>query len=196
MVTCSGIFTQRYRNTNDGRSGGAIALQVKAETGTDRSVDDLAIELNQMVQTWKEKTYPTAWQYLLGCARQVYDPGYLYNPWGRKRRFPLINKSERRADLERQAFNFRVQSTVADTAQIAMDLIERYRGTNGLKFRIQNQVHDAIMLEVPKEEITICKNMFHEVMGKIDIPVGGTLGTLRLAVDVDVFTRWGEKVKD
>ena len=58
-----------------------------------------------MVQTWKEETYPTAWAYMCQCSQQIYDPGYLANPWGRKRRF-MIHRGDKRDDLERQAQNF------------------------------------------------------------------------------------------
>ena len=89
-----------------------------------------------------------------------------------------------------------IQSTVADTAMIAMDRIVKYREKHDLHFRIQNQIHDAIMIECPLAEIDACKAMFREAMGSIDIPIGGALGLLRLGVDIDVHSRWGEKVKD
>lgn len=195
MATYRDVFTQRRRNTNDGRGAGDIARQVKAETGTSRTIAELEAEITNMVRAWKDETYPVAWQYMCSCADAVYDPGYLINPWGRKRRFS-INKHEDRADLERQAQNFPIQSTVADTAMIAMDLLDKYRSAHNLHFRIQNQIHDAIMIECPRQEIAACKTMFRETMAKIDIPVGGAFGLLRLGVDIDVHNRWGEKVKD
>lgn len=79
---------------------------------------------------------------------------------------------------------------------IAMDLIDRYRQEHDLHFRIQNQIHDAVMLEVPIPEIDACKKMFQETMANIDIPVGGPFKLLRLGVDIEVFKRWGEKSKD
>lgn len=78
---------------------------------------------------------------------------------------------------------------------ISMDLIARYRDTHALDFKLINQIHDANKIETPRKYIEECEHMFHETMGSIDIPVGGTFGTLRLGVEVDVMTRWGEKVK-
>ena len=77
---------------------------------------------------------------------------------------------------------------------IAMQLMVDYRAKHGLHFKLVNQVHDAIMLEVPIEEIEQTKVMFRETMGSIDIPVNATR-VLRLGVDVEVLTRWGEKAK-
>jgi len=178
-----------------GRGAGDIARQVKAETGSTQTVAELEAELSEIVRAWKEETYPTAWEYMCNCAAAVYDPGYLINPWGRKRRF-MINPGDNRADMERQAQNYPIQSTVADTAMLAMDRIVRYRQEHDLHFRIQNQIHDAVMLEVPIPEIDACKKMFQETMANIDIPVGGPFKLLRLGVDIEVFKRWGEKSKD
>lgn len=167
-----------------GRGELAIAQQVKAETGSSKSIAELASEVGQMITAWKTTTYPQAWKYLCECQQKVYNPGYIVNPWGRMRRFPGVK--EKRADLERQAGNFNIQSTVADTAMIAMDLIDRYRLEHGLHFKIQNQIHDALMLEVPHAEIEECREMLKNTMGNIKIPVGGKLGTLVLGIDIDV----------
>lgn len=177
-----------------GRGALDIARQVKAETGSKQTIQQLEIELSEIVRAWKEETYPTAWAYMCQCGQSVYVPGFLVNPWGRKRRFH-IHKGDDRADMERQAQNYPIQSTVADTAMIAMDRIERARGKLGLHFKIVNQIHDAVMLEVPEDEIEATKQMFHDTMGTIDIPVGPPFNVLRLGVDVTVYKRWGEKAK-
>lgn len=183
-----------------GRGPAAIARQIKAETNTPKSLDQLEVELAEMVRVWKEETYPAAWNYLTRCQKSVYDPGYLINPWGRYRRF-MLNKVEaylsndERDDLERQAGNFNIQSTVADTAMIAMELMVRYRKDHNLHFRLQNQIHDAIIIEAPEDEIDQCITMFKETMGSIDIPVGGVYKTLRLNIDIRVMSRWGEDYK-
>ena len=178
-----------------GRGAAAIAQQVKAETGSNQTIDQLTAELTEIVNAWKVETYPKAWEYMQRCAASVYDPGYLVNPWGRYRRF-LPGGSDNpggRADMERQAQNFPIQSTVADTAMIAMIQILHERGHRGLHFKLVNQIHDAIMLEVPEGEIEETKQLMRDTMGSIDIPVGPPFDTLRLGIDLTVFTRWGDK---
>jgi DNA polymerase I-like protein with 3'-5' exonuclease and polymerase domains len=78
--------------------------------------------------------------------------------------------------------------------QIALHLVDKLRKERGLKFKIQNQIHDAIMLELPEEEIEACKQIMHETMGGIQIPTGRG-DTFTLGVDIDLYSRWGEKIK-
>ena len=176
-----------------GRGAADIARQVKAETGTDTPLDELEADITKMMQTWKEQTYTQAWAYMEACAASVIDPGFLQNPWGRRRRFPRAFEDELNG-LQREAQNFPIQSTVADTCMIAMQLMVAYRQQHNLHFRLVNQVHDAIMLEVPEAEIEQTKVMFRDTMGSIDIPINATR-VLRLGIDVEVLTRWGEKQK-
>jgi len=96
--------------------------------------------------------------------------------------------------MQREAQNYNIQSTVADTCMIAMHLAVDYRAKHNLHFKLINQVHDALMVEVPEDEIEATKNMFNETMGQIDIPVRDRK-PLRLSIDIDVLTRWGEKLK-
>lgn len=171
-----------------------IALQIKAETGSSTPLDQLEKEVADMIFAWKNVTYPDAWKYMEWCAEQVVSPGYLVNPWGRYRRFPKKISDGDLAGMQRQAGNFPIQSTVADTAMLAMHLMLQYRAKHNLHFKLINQIHDAIMIETPIEEVEQCKRMYVETMGSIDIPIRPG-ETLRLGVDVEVMTRWGEKVK-
>ena len=88
-----------------------------------------------------------------------------------------------------------IQSTVADTCMIAMYLLDQYRIQRGLKFRLTNQIHDALILEVKEEDIDAAKLAFKETMGNIPIPMLGR-EPLILGVDITVMTRWGEKQED
>jgi DNA polymerase-1 len=178
-----------------GRGALDIARQVKAETGSKTPIADLRDEIQQMMDVWKTVTYKQAWDFMTACAEEASDPGYLTNPWGRKRRFTKAQTKEKEAGQEREAQNFPIQSTVADTCMIAMWLMCEYRKQHGLKFRLVNQIHDAIMVEVPEDEIEQTKSMFKETMGSIDIPIPNSK-PLRLSIDIDVLTRWGQKKKE
>lgn len=197
-LTETNVKNLRIKNRGDnnkipyGRGAAAIALQVKAETGSKRPVEDIAVELATVVEAWKTKTYPDAWAFMESSARCVYDPGYVVNPWGRRRRF--INIKESRPDMERQAQNFPIQSTVADTMGIALTRVLAYREEHGLHFQVPNQIHDALKLYAPRDTVEECEEMLRTTMGGIPIPVGGVVGTLTLKVDVEVNPeRWGDK---
>lgn len=167
---------------------------IKAETGMETPLKDIERQCSQMIDAWKTKTFPTAWRYLEGCQQAVYDPGYVVNPWGFRKTFH-VRDGMKRNDLEREAGNFPIQSTVAQTVNIAADMIRRYRKEHGMKFKIQNQIHDAIMLELPIEEKEECKKMFHATMGSVKIPLGGGR-FFQLGCDIDCYDRWGEKSKE
>jgi len=178
-----------------GRGALDIARQVKGETGVDTAIEVLEQEIAQMMEAWKTVTYPDAWRYMEECASCVEDPGYIVNPWGRKRRFPAKVDRKLLPGMQRQAQNFPIQSTVADTCMIAMQLIDEYRARTGLRFKIVNQIHDAIIVELPKDEVEETKQMFRDTMGKIDIPISNSDQPLRLDIDIELMTRWGEKEK-
>lgn len=179
-----------------GRGATAIAQLIKAETGTAKTINELEQEIKVVLETWKTVSYPQAWAFMQQCAAAVYDPGYLVNPWGRRRRFPKVpTDTEERADLERQAQNWPIQSTVADTVQLGMWKMDQYRKRTGLEFWMVNQVHDAAQIFTSQDKIDEAKQMFKETLGNIVIPVGPPFNTLTLGIDTEVMTRWGEKVK-
>jgi len=178
-----------------GRGGRDTAIQVKAETGAAESIDVLAAQLDQVIKTWKEVEYPVAWAFIESCMAKVYDPGFIRNPFGRIRRAPFLLRGQRDAGAERNFANFPIQSTVSDAVQLAMDKMQAWRVEHGMHFEIQNQIHDAVMLHVPKDEIEVTKYMFHHTLGDIHIPLGPDR-FFTLGVDIDVYERWGQKVKE
>lgn len=177
-----------------GRGAEAIAIQVKAETGSDKTIQELQAEIQRGIDLWKNELYPAAWQYMLQCSRAVTDPGYLVNPWGRVRPFPYTLDRRLISDMGREAQNWPIQSTVADTCMLAFKLIGDYRAAHNLHFTIVNQIHDAIIFQVPINEIEATTEMIHNTMGNIRIPMPEA--PLVLDVDIKVMDRWGEKKEE
>jgi len=172
-----------------------IARQVKGETGSTEPLEVLQTEIQEMMDMWKSTTYPQAWQYMMQCGEAVTTMGYMRNPWGRLRRFPKTHKTDILAAMKREAQNFPIQSTVSDTCMIAMYNMVEYRKRTGLHFRIVNQIHDAVMVEAPISEIEATKEMFHDTMGTIKIPM--EFGDpLQLGIDIEVLDRWGVERKE
>jgi DNA polymerase-1 len=176
-----------------GRGAAAIAVQVKGETGTDRTIRELTQELELVVNTWKKVTYPGAWNFLEKAADSAEHMGYVENAWGRRRLFPRTKDTNVNA-IRREAQNYPIQSTVADTCLIAMAQLRAFRDQNNLRFRLINQVHDAILFEVPGNELEIVSHAAKAIMGGIRIPIPGR-PALQIGVDVEIMTRWGEKLK-
>jgi len=177
-----------------GRGAEAIALQVKAETGTEKTVSELTEEIAEVLQAWKSTLYPVAWEYLTSCADAVEDPGYLVNPWGRKREFGRAMDRTALQAMRREAQNWNIQSGVADTVQLAISRIRGMRSRPSTpRFDLVAQFHDALMVAHPGHLTAEVHAMLRDAMGGIDIPADGGGKPLRLAADIATVERWGEK---
>ncbi|MBR3627682.1 MAG: hypothetical protein IKN42_02405 [Elusimicrobia bacterium] len=114
--------------------------------------------------------------------------GYVQTITGRIRYIPEINSSNKQIVSfgERMALNTPVQGTSADIIKIAMiNVSKKLKGQN-LKSKILLQVHDDLLLEVPKEEENIVINMLKYEMEhavKLDVP---------LLVEVKIGSNWAD----
>jgi uracil-DNA glycosylase family 4 len=170
-----------------GRGAGAIAMQVNATAALGVTKEEIQVGLDG----WKS-TYAKAWACMEEYQAQANTQQFVENPWGRRRHFRKANNNAEAAANEREAANFPIQSTVADTMAIAADKLSQLRSERGLSFRLFNQVHDAFLFTLPEAEVEATTQLIEEGMGGIDIPMPSGKPT-RLGIDVDVFTRWGEK---
>ncbi|WP_289049109.1 DNA polymerase I [uncultured Acidaminococcus sp.] len=82
------------------------------------------------------------------------DLGYVETLFGRRRYLPDIKARNfnRRSFAERTAINTPIQGTAADIIKIAMLKVAQKLKEAGVKSRVLLQVHDELVLEVPKEE--------------------------------------------
>ena len=114
--------------------------------------------------------------------------GYVKTITGRIRYIPEINSSNKQIVSfgERMALNTPVQGTSADIIKIAMINVSKKLKEQNLKSKILLQVHDDLLLEVPKEEENIVINMLKYEMEhavKLEVP---------LLVEVKKGTNWAE----
>jgi DNA polymerase-1 len=130
--------------------------------------------------------YPGVKAWLDKTRTQAYADGYVETLLGRRRYFPELQTTQRayagrRAAAERQAINAPIQGTAADILKIAMIRLDRRLKESGLDARMVLQVHDELVLEVPKTEVDLAVAMTREVMEnayhlcvplKVDIEVG------------------------
>lgn len=102
----------------------------------------------------------------------------LVNVFGRHRRFHLIT-NQNVHDLEKQAMAYLPQSTASDICVTALSRLPQH-------FDPRNIIHDAILLEAPREEaqqhaetlVSIMKSTAEEITGGyIDFEVDATIGT-------------------
>ena len=118
----------------------------------------------------------------------AHQHGYSQTLFGRRRYLPDINSSMPmlRAAAERMAINMPVQGTAADLIKLAMIKLHRNLPKVSKNTKMVLQVHDELVLEVPKSEIKKVAEFVKETMEtvhKLPIP---------LTVDVEVGNNWGK----
>lgn len=171
-----------------GRGAKAIANQINAETGLGVMAEDIQHGIDQWHLTYSNASY------FFDCMhKQGLEQGYVTNIWGRRRWFGKAENRAQESAIEREAANHPIQGTVGDTMSLAIDRIANEKIVRALKFRIINQVHDALLFEVPETEVDKSVEVIRWGMGDIELPMPG--GPLKLGVDIDYYARWGEKMK-
>ena len=124
--------------------------------------------------------------YMLHIKETARRQGYVTTLLGRKRSIPELHAANGalRGAGERMAINMPIQGTAADIVKIAMiRLADRLR-TEGFRARMLLQVHDELLLEVPRDEVDRLVPVLRETMeGALPLSVP-------LTVDVKVGTDW------
>ena len=114
------------------------------------------------------------------------EQGYVSTLFGRRRWIPELQarNSSLRGAGERMAINMPIQGTAADIVKIAMNRLYERLMNSGTRARMLLQVHDELLLEVPRTELaTIAAIVREEMEGavKLDVP---------LTVDIKSGTDW------
>jgi DNA polymerase-1 len=131
-------------------------------------------------------TYSGISYYMLHIKELARQQGWVSTLLGRRRSIPELRMSNPslRGAGERMAINMPIQGTAADIIKIAMiRLPERLRSA-GLKARMLLQVHDELVLEVPRGEVDAVVPILRSTMEgalTLDVP---------LTVDIKVGDDW------
>jgi DNA polymerase-1 len=131
-------------------------------------------------------TYSGISYYMLAIKEQARTQGYVTTLLGRKRQIPELaarNPTLRSAG-ERMAINMPIQGTAADIVKIAMIRLDERLRAGGFRARPLLQVHDELLLEVPRDEVDRLVPLLRETMEgalPLDVP---------LTVDIKVGDDW------
>jgi len=183
-----------------GRGARAIARGVQEE-GIVISEDEARTISDTFFNTYKGLK-----KFFDECKERVVSPRFIVNAFGRCRRFPSVTDKQRRAEQERQAMNFPIQSLVADVVNRGISALQAFRDRYGLAFRIILQIHDAVLLEVPESEVKlVVSSALPECLVR-SVPIWKTdldgrrddsdKGPHYLDIDVSVMRRWGEPLSE
>ncbi len=131
--------------------------------------------------------------YIEDSKKIAYQRGYAQTIFGRRRYLPDIHSSMPmlRSAAERMAINMPLQGTAADLMKMAMIAIQADLPKISPQSKLILQVHDELVLEVPKNEEKKVANFIKASMENIY-----TL-TVPLVVDIETGDNWGnlEKIK-
>ena len=131
-------------------------------------------------------TYSGISYYMLHIKDQARQQGYVTTLLGRRRSIPELQQRNPnlRAAGERMAINMPIQGTAADIMKIAMIRLRERLRREGSAARLLLQVHDELVLEVPRGEVETLAPLVRETMATampLDVP---------LDVDVKVGDDW------
>jgi DNA polymerase-1 len=131
-------------------------------------------------------TYSGISYYMLHIKETARAQGYVTTLLGRRREIPELRSTNRSlvAAGERMAINMPIQGTAADIMKIAMIRVARRLRDEGFRARLLLQVHDELLLEVPRDEVERLVPVLRETMEgalALDVP---------LTVDVKVGDDW------
>ena len=145
-------------------------------------------EAERFIATYFER-YPGVRKWLDETRVLAYAQGYVETLLGRRRYFPELQTTRRayaglRAAAERQAINAPIQGTAADILKIAMIDLDKELKAGALESRMVLQVHDEIVLEVPKNERDEVIRLVRAVME------GAYALSVPLKVDTEVGENW------
>jgi DNA polymerase I len=131
-------------------------------------------------------TYSGISYYMLHIKETARTEGHVATLLGRKRQIPELQarNPSLRAAGERMAINMPIQGTAADIIKIAMIRLAERLAEGRFRARLLLQVHDELLLEVPRDEVDRLVPVLRATMESalaLDVP---------LTVDVKVGDDW------
>jgi DNA polymerase-1 len=126
-------------------------------------------------------TYKGVREYMDKVPEEAREKGYVRSMYGRIRPLPTINdrNGQIRARAEREAINMPIQGTASDIVKIAMLKVDDAIRREGLEARMVMQVHDELLLEVPKNEAERAAELLKREMETavdLDVPLEAEVG--------------------
>ncbi|MFN2143763.1 MAG: DNA polymerase I, partial [Anaerolineales bacterium] len=156
--------------------------------GLTRTTDLTLAEAEDFVEAYF-KQFPGVKKFLSDLRRQAQEDEYVETLLGRRRYFPGLgtqsNQNIRNRQL-REAINAPIQGTAADIMKVAMLDISSALPDSGLDAKMLLQVHDEVVLEVPKSQLEETADLVMKTMSqayKLKVP---------LKTDARAGVNWGK----
>jgi DNA polymerase-1 len=127
--------------------------------------------------------------YIEAVRAEAMREGQVRTMFGRARSFSVLKRRAHRGEIEqalRGAVNTTIQGTAADLMKLAMQRVAQVLGDGGGNARMLLQVHDELLLEVPRDEIDAVSRRVRDAMEQVH-PL-----TVPLSVDQKIGGNWKE----
>lgn len=153
---------------NDRRNAKAVNFGVVygiSDFGLSNNLGISRKEAKAYIDTYFER-FPGIKNYMDEVVREARDKGYVETLFKRRRELPDINSRNFniRGFAERTAINSPIQGSAADILKIAMIQLDKALVAGGYQTKMLLQVHDEIVLEVPKSELVEIKKLVKQTM--------------------------------
>jgi DNA polymerase-1 len=146
-------------------------------------------EAQQLLNQWFARM-PKMRTWIDGVHHQVFkNGGILTTPYGRKRRFLLVTDFNKK-DIMHESVAFLPQSTASDVTLGALGSL--WKPLQNYDAYIVNWIHDALIIECPKEHVNEVIALSKEVMTKQP----EIMFNFPFPVDAEVGDRWGNLVSE
>ena len=137
-------------------------------------------EAKELIDTYY-KTYPKLRNYMSELVDFARDNGYVQTVLGRRRYLKDINTANAivRGAAERNAVNAPIQGSAADIIKIAMINIHEKLEKGGYKTKMLLQVHDELVFDVYKPELSVMESLIKTEMENayiLSVPLDVELG--------------------
>lgn len=132
------------------------------------------------------KSFPNIKPFMDEIIEDAHENSFVETDFGRRRYFRNLESSNRilQKEEERQAFNAPLQGTAADIMKMAMINLSNSLIKKKLKAKVILQVHDELVLELPKSELEeVTKLVRKEMEGAAELSVP-------LTVDIATGSNW------
>jgi len=158
-----------------------------SDFGLSRDLNISVKESKKLIDNYFE-TYPDIEKYLKSIIENAKENGYAETMFNRKRDLPELKSSNYniRSFGERVAMNMPIQGTAADIIKIAMIKVYRELKQRKLKSKLILQVHDELIIETYKEEVSEVTKLLTECMEEAMVL------KVKLEVDLKVGNSWYE----
>lgn len=125
--------------------------------------------------------YPGVAAYMQRTRAAAYEFGYVETVFGRRLWLPEIRSSNkhRRDGAERAAINAPMQGTAADLIKLAMIAVAAWLAREQMQTRMIMQVHDELVLEVPRVELNAVLENLSDLMcqvAQLNVPLQVGIG--------------------